>query len=324
VTRPVRVTLRAHAKINLELRVLGTRGDGYHELRSIFQSIALHDRIACVARPGPFILQCSAPDVPRDERNLVWRAAAALWHAIGRDGDPRDVSIAITKRIPMQGGLGGGSADAAAAIVGLMRLWKIRPPAAEIERVAATTGADVPFFLCGGTALGLGRGDEIFPLAELPALWVVLAFPAFGVSTPEAFAWFDHDRDAALSGESIEKPESLEGGGWLSDLAGAPSAIGGRGEPPPFIRLINDLEGPVGRRHPEIAAIKAALRAAGAVAAGMSGSGSTVFGLFRQRRRAAAAVPTLAAGGWRAILTRTVTRAEAGSAPRLAGPKAIV
>src|SRR5688572_1344762 len=121
----MRVTVRAHAKINLELRVLGVRGDGYHELRTVFQSVAIHDRLTCVERPGPFLLQCSPPGVPRDERNLIWRAAAALWRAVGREGEVRDVSIALTKQIPMQGGLGGGSADAAAAIRGLLRLWRL-------------------------------------------------------------------------------------------------------------------------------------------------------------------------------------------------------
>ena len=108
----LRLTVRAHAKVNLDLRVLGTRADGYHELRTVLQSIELHDVLTCVERPGAFGLKCRTSGVPLDDSNLVWRAAAALWQALGREGDPRDAVITIDKRIPMQAGLGGGSGDA--------------------------------------------------------------------------------------------------------------------------------------------------------------------------------------------------------------------
>ena len=189
------VIVRAHAKINLDLRVLGTRPDGFHELRTVFQAIALHDTVACIPREGPFAIECTAAGVPLDRSNLVWRAADALWRALRRDGPVRDVVVRLEKQIPLQAGLGGGSADAAATLVALARAWRVPVRPAQLTDVAATLGADVPFFLSGGTALGLGRGDEIYPLADLPRHWIVLLVPGFGVSTSEAYGWYDAERD---------------------------------------------------------------------------------------------------------------------------------
>jgi 4-diphosphocytidyl-2-C-methyl-D-erythritol kinase len=285
-----RFVVRAHAKVNLDLRVLGTRPDGYHELRTVFQTIELHDTLTCVERPGPFALSCRVPGIPLDDSNLVWRAAAALWRALGRQGDPADAAVTIDKAIPMQAGLGGGSADAAAALLGMARLWG-GVPMTLLREVASGIGADVAFFLSGGTALGLGRGEEIYPLVDLPRHWVVVVLPPFGVSTAEAYGWYDEDRAAGVR-EAREL--QILPVPWPSRAA----------------QMINDLEPPVVRRHPEITAIRAALRDAGAVAAAMSGSGSAVFGLFRTRPAAARAVRPLSKGGCRAILTRTLTRAE--------------
>ena len=114
--RPTPLTVRAHAKVNLDLRVLGVRPDGYHELRTVFQTIELHDTLVCAERPGPFTLKCRTSGIPLDSENLIWKAAAVLWTALGRAGDVRDTSVTIDKRIPVQAGLGGGSADAAAAL----------------------------------------------------------------------------------------------------------------------------------------------------------------------------------------------------------------
>jgi 4-diphosphocytidyl-2-C-methyl-D-erythritol kinase len=288
--RPVPVVVRAHAKVNLDLRVLGTRPDGYHELRTVFQAVELHDTLTCVERPGPFVLKCRMPGVPLDDSNLVWRAGAALWSALGRPGEPRDTMVTIDKIIPMQAGLGGGSADAAAALFGLGRLWG-GVPVTLLREVAAGIGADVAFFLSGGTALGLGRGEEIYPLVDLPPHWIVIVRPPFGVSTAEAYSWYDEDRTAGL-----KEPRELQ-------ILPVPW-------PTRAAQMINDLEPPVVRRHPEINAVKAALREAGAVAAAMSGSGSAVFGLFRTRPAAFRAIRPLSKGGSRAILTRTLTRAE--------------
>jgi len=156
------VTIRAHAKINLDLRVLGMRADGFHELRTVFQSLALHDSIDCIPRPGPFAIECDAAGVPLDESNLVWRAASTLWRALRRSGPVRDVLVRLHKRIPLQGGLGGGSTDAAATLLGLARMWRVpvRPP--QLVDVATTLGADVAFFLSGGEAMRHAIRDLVF------------------------------------------------------------------------------------------------------------------------------------------------------------------
>src|ERR671912_791347 len=261
--KKLRLTVRAHAKVNLDLRVFGTRADGYHELRTVFQSIELHDTLTCSERPGPFAIKSRTASLPLDPSNLVWKAAAALWKVLGRPGEPSDTLVTIEKVIPMEAGLGGGSADAAASLLAFARLWG-GAPISLLREVAASIGSDIPFFLSGGTALGLGRGEEIYPLVDLPVHWVVIVRPAFGVSTAEAYSWYDEDRTAGL-----KEPRELQvlPVPWPSRAA----------------QMVNDLEPPVVRRHPEIAEIKAALRAAGAVAAAMSGSGSAVFGFFPQR-----------------------------------------
>ena len=288
--RPLKLTTRAHGKVNLDLRVLGTRPDGFHELRTVFQAIELHDTLTSVERLGPFAVKCNMPGVPLDEGNLVWRAAAGLWKALGRAGEPRDAVVTIDKTIPMQAGLGGGSADAAAALVALARLWG-GAPITLLREVGSGIGADVAFFLSGGTALGLGLGEEIYPLVDLPPHWIVIVRPPFGVSTAEAYAWYDDDRTAGLK-ETREL--QILPVPWPTRAA----------------QMINDLEPPVVRRHPEITTLKASLREAGAVASAMSGSGSAVFGLFRSRAAAARCVRPLSKGGNKALLTRTLTCAE--------------
>jgi 4-diphosphocytidyl-2-C-methyl-D-erythritol kinase len=288
---PLATTIRAHAKINLDLRVLGTRADGYHELRTVFQAISLHDTLECVARPGPFAIECATAGVPLDGTNLIWRAAQALWHALRRPGPVRDVVIRLDKQIPLEAGLGGGSADAAATLLALARTWHAPLRASQLTDVAASLGADVPFFLSGGTALGLGRGDEVYPLADLPRHWVVLLLPGFGVSTRDAYAWYDTDR--GLSRSSAREPQYVPGP-WPSRAA----------------QMINDLEAPIARHHPEIDHAKTALRRAGALAAAMSGSGSTVFGLFQRQPDARAAVSRLQAAGWRVVLTESLGRGD--------------
>ena len=184
----------AFAKVNLDLRILGVRPDGYHDLRTVFQSLALADTVTVRRDRGPLHLTCDDPQVPTDRRNLAWKAASLLWREarLGR-GEPRDVAIHLQKRIPAEAGLGGGSADAAVTLLGLNRLWKLGLDGASLSRLGARIGADVPFFLVGGTALGLGRGDDIYPLADMPKVYVVLIRPGFGVSTVEAYRWYDED-----------------------------------------------------------------------------------------------------------------------------------
>ena len=294
------VRVRAFAKINRSLRVLGTRADGYHELRTIFQSIALHDTITIRPIRGPFRLTCDDPACPVDGTNLIARAAARMWTASGRRGAMRDVAIDLRKRIPMQAGLGGGSSDAAAVLRALAGQWRV--DAAKVRAAAAALGADVPYFLEGGTALGLERGDLLFPLIDPPAAWVLVVLPDFGVSTKDAFGWLDLARTASPSGSA----RVLDG----AVPAGAP---GRRPGPRSTQRLtfpeaVNDLEVPVAARHPEIRRIISAIRRAGAFEAAMSGSGSAVFGLFSARLAAAAAAKRLASPSRRTLLTRTLNR----------------
>jgi 4-diphosphocytidyl-2-C-methyl-D-erythritol kinase len=284
------VTIRAHAKINLDLRVLGMRPDGFHELRTVFQAISLYDTIRFIPREGPFAIECDIAGVPLDESNLIWRAAAALWRSLRRSGPVRDAVVQLEKQIPFQAGLGGGSADAAATLMALTHAWRVPIRPSQLTDVAAHIGADVPFFLAGGTALGLGRGDEIYPLADLPRHWIVLLIPGFGVSTSEAFGWYDGEPELSRAPREAQHVP----GPWPSRAA----------------QMINDLEAPIARHHPEIDQMKAALRRAGALAAAMSGSGSTVFGLVQQRRDALAAVERLQGSGWRVLLTESLGRWE--------------
>jgi 4-diphosphocytidyl-2-C-methyl-D-erythritol kinase len=289
MTAGQRFRVRAHAKINLVLRVGPPRADGYHPLHTVFQALALHDTLSVTVRRGPFVLTCSDPEVPVDDRNLVTRAARQLWRAIGRTGEPSGVGIDIAKQIPMQAGLGGGSSDAAAALVALGRVWQPRGVSVDGASIAARIGADVPFFLVGGTALGLGRGDDVYPLDDLPASWVVLGFPGLGVSTAEAYGWFDDDRSRRA--------------GRTRSISSSIDAWPGR-----RLDVVNDLEAPVSRRHPEIARIRDVLSASGARAAAMTGSGSAVFGLFDSRARAGRAARAVAEAGFVALLNRTVDR----------------
>jgi len=286
--------VRAFAKINLSLRVAGARDDGYHELRTIFQSIALHDTLTFHRRRGPFVLTCDDPACPSDDTNLIWRAAERMWKAARRSGRPRDVAVEVKKRIPMQAGLGGGSSDAAAALRVFARWWRVRDAA--VGEAAVALGADVPYFLEGGTVLGLDRGDLLFPLIDYPAAWVVLVLPAFGVSTKEAFAWWD-----AASGSGGSRGA---GGSGRSRGSTGPSGFQHAGA------LVNDLEAPVSARHPEIPRIVRALRAERAHHTAMSGSGSAVFGLFERRADAGRAAAALETGTRHTVLTRTLNRSK--------------
>ena len=272
----MRLAVPAFAKINLSLQVRGVRPDGYHELSTVFQTIKLHDVLSFSQTSGPFEIRCDDPACPADRTNLIWKAAQLLWREGRLSGRPRGVRVRLRKKIPMQAGLGGGSSDAAAALVTLARLWKITLSSRQLARLAKKLGADVAFFLAGGTALGEGAGDRIKPLEDRPGSQVVLVVPGFGVSTKDAYAWLD-----------IYRRESRPP---------APSD--------------NDLQAPVSSRHPEIAEIVADLKLAGSSHAAMSGSGSAVFGLFPTHAQAVAAARTVERPSRRIILTRTVARQE--------------
>lgn len=292
-TEPPALVLPAFAKINLDLRVLGTRPDGYHDLRTVFQSVALHDTITFVRHPGPLKLECDDPRVPTDARNLVFKAAALFWQTLLpiRGAKPTGLLIKIAKRIPPASGLGGASANAAATLLGLSRVWNLPPDLPTLSRVAACLGADVPFFLAGGTALGLGRGDDIYPLVDLPRTFVVILRPPFGVLTAEAYRWFDEEPRKATAASRLRRPTDVGWPAWAADMR-------------------NELEPVVAAHHPTITRIKGALLDAGALMAAMSGSGSAVFGLFERPDAARRTAKALARPGWIVAWTSTLTRRQ--------------
>ena len=287
--RPTR--LRSYAKVNLGLEVLALRDDGYHELRTIFQTIDLHDDIVLRPRRRGVTVRCDHPLVPRDGTNLAARAAEAL-RAYGRVSS--GVEIEIRKRIPVGGGLGGGSSNAAAVLLGLDRLWKTGLGPDGLHRLARRLGADVPYFLLGGTALGLSRGDEVYPLRRQLRVHVVVVDPGIHVSTARVFARLDAGLTPRLNSNSIFYFVSRE-------LEGA----GG------FRFLVNDLEeaaleeAPVLRE--QVRRIRAILLEEGACLAALSGSGASCFGLFEGARPAERARGVLAAEGFRALAARTLT-----------------
>ena len=289
------ITIHAPAKLNLDLRIVGRRADGYHNLRTLFQSIALHDTVRLSARPGSLTVRGRTRALPRDRANLVWKAADILWSDLGRRGPPSGVSVSIVKAIPMAGGLGGGSSDAASALRGLCALWKVSIGKSRLSELAARVGSDVPYFLTGGLVLGVGRGERLRPLPDLGRYWVVLAVPQFGVSSAQAYRWFDRDTT-----RSDTAPQTK---GWAS----LPRGWRGRLE-----ALRNDLEGPVSDKHPEIRRMVERLTGAGAAHATMTGSGSTVYGVYRERAAAIAGRRAVRLPGWRTLLTRMVGRTEFG------------
>lgn len=176
---------KAPAKINLFLDILGKREDGYHEIRTIFQSIALFDTLRFRIVPEGIILGSDDPSLPLDSSNTVFKAATAL---LQRSGKKKGIEIFIEKRIPQKGGMGGGSSDGACALYALNIIWELGLSQEELFAIAAEIGSDLPFFLTGGTAAGVSRGEEVYPLPDAPPAWLVLGFPEEGISTREAYA----------------------------------------------------------------------------------------------------------------------------------------
>jgi 4-diphosphocytidyl-2-C-methyl-D-erythritol kinase len=285
-------TERVHAlaKVNLDLRVLHRRDDGYHELRTIFQTIALHDTLTFSRTAGPFEMTVAGADVPADSTNIVWKAARLIWQAAGRAGEPHGVSVRIRKRIPVEAGLGGGSSDGAAALVMLNRLWNARLPPSVLFALAAALGSDVPFFLLGGTALGLGRGERLFPLPDLPPRHLVLARPREGVSTSQAYAWLREAERGSPSEQRLRVP-------W----------------PPGVLAVANDFEPIVFRHVPSAERLRRLLTEAGADVALLSGSGSAVFGLFASETAATRAARRVPAGAGDVWVTRLRGRGRMGA-----------
>jgi 4-diphosphocytidyl-2-C-methyl-D-erythritol kinase len=263
-------SVRARAKVNLFLRVVGMREDGYHELDTLIVPVSLADRIVVRAAADPSAPTMSlslevtgredvVSSVPRDGSNLILRAAAALAERTGVRGF---ADVLLEKLVPIGAGLGGGSADAAAVLGVLNDLWECGLRREALREVGAVVGSDVPALMMGGAVRAAGRGERVEPARVMPLSIVVVTFP-FSVSTPEAFRWWD--REGSTGGERDELFAAAAPDGDLAALA----------------RLLsNDLEEPVTRRHPEIAEAKRMLLEGGALGAVMSGSGPSVVGLM--------------------------------------------
>jgi len=343
------ITVRSFAKINLGLGIGPLRADGFHELRTVYQTIALHDVIRVRVERGSGIeVRCEDSRVPRDESNTCYRVverAMAVLKVRGR------VVIEIEKRLPVQGGLGGASANAVAALLGLERALKKELPAPERLRIAAEVGSDLPLFLVGGTVLGVGRGEEVYPLPDLPAIPCVVATPDIGVSTPKAFADWDlllSPRPQGLkqassaedrSSPKLTPPAASDRMGefgrvlsaWLGGQSqsehrqdkhksgrassGVPVSKGrGRAETP-LLDLVrtgieNDFEQVVFPKYPELYEVERVLERASAVYASLSGSGSATYGLFSSRAAAEKAAARLRKDGIPATATTTLTRSQ--------------
>jgi 4-diphosphocytidyl-2-C-methyl-D-erythritol kinase len=276
------VRIPAFAKINLRLEILGRRADGYHELRTIFQSVSLHDelRLRDSRRPGIALTIHGSEPLLREpfQKNLVYRAVDALRHELKiRSG----VEIQLHKKIPAGRGLGGGSSDAAAALLGYLRLTRRKLATARLLEIAASLGADVPFFLLGGRALGIGRGDEIYPLPDIAKQHILIVSPRdIHVPTPEAYRWVKAPALRATLTKGAANPTLWK----FCALCWSTQASG----------LSNDFERPVFRRYPRLDRIKRVLLQRGAAEASLAGSGSAVFGVFPSpalARRAAVGFP---------------------------------
>jgi 4-diphosphocytidyl-2-C-methyl-D-erythritol kinase len=285
------IRLRAFAKINLGLRILAERPDGYHEIRTIYQTIALHDRLEISLRKaGEGIrFECDNPEIPSGGENLVYRACDLWRHARGFRGGVR---VRLEKMIPAGSGLGGASSDAAATLEGLERLTGQKLPPRLRFSLAAQLGSDVPLFLLGGRVLGCGCGEEVYPLPDLPPRKCLVVFPGFPISTAEAY------REAGLRLTSQGKVRSINiVGAWPQ----FPLMNWGPAE--------NDFERVVFARWPELARLKRHLIRAGAEIASLTGSGSAVYAVFesaRQLLHASKLIPK----GWLKFGSRTLSRAD--------------
>jgi 4-diphosphocytidyl-2-C-methyl-D-erythritol kinase len=322
------VTVRSFAKINLGLRIGAPRSDGFHELLTVYQTIALNDVIRVQLGCGSGIeIRSDDPRVPTDQSNTCYgivERAMSMLKARGR------VVIEIEKRLPVQGGLGGASGNAVAALLALERALNKELSGREKLRIAAEVGSDLPLFLVGGTVLGVGRGEEVYPLPDLPAVACVVVTPEVGVSTPKAFA----DWDVTQAGEltPVEPSDRMNEFGrvlsaWLSapertkgkaksgkGLSGVSARGRGRAETP-LLDLVrtgieNDFERVVFPQYPELLEVKRVLERAGAFYASLSGSGSAIYGLFATRAAAQTAAAKLQKMGVKVLATTTLTRRQ--------------
>ncbi len=330
--------VRSHAKINLGLGIGAPRADGFHALTTVYQTLEIHDVVTASARRAAttnVVLTSNDSRVPTDDRNTAWKMVVLALKALSLNAE---VEITIEKRLPVQGGLGAGSANAVAALVGLEKELDIPFRALFTQRLtlAARVGSDVPLFLIGGTVLGVDRGQEVYPLPDIEPVWCLVATPAVGVSTPQAF----RDWDALCTAEGLTQktsadklnelsrayasafaggiPEGRQGAGSSGvlsvgeDLAGPQESVLVRTGISRWIQ--NDFERVVFPQHPSLGEIKRILAASGtpeaALHASLSGSGSALYGLYLTRGDADAAQDRLRAAGVESLLTRTLPRAD--------------
>lgn len=270
----MKLTELAPAKLNLTLEVGEKRSDGYHEVQSVMSCAALYDEVTLESgTSGEISMTCDCPGLPLDDTNLCLRAAKLFFKKTGIPCD--GLHIELSKRIPMQSGLGGGSADAAAVLRGLRKLYRPEMMIKDLERMAAELGSDVPFCVRSVTAMVRGRGEQLLKLPKLPLCWFVICKPAFSFSTAEMYAKLD-EKKPALFIDTLGLIKALE----YQDMQEISDRLG------------NCFEG-VLEENSEIFAIKNRLLALGARNACMSGSGSAVYGLFTQEDEAKAAAAEL-------------------------------
>lgn len=303
----MKITIAAPAKVNLWLRVGPADGSGYHRLSTLFCALDVADTVVLGQRRSPDDppLQTAVapplediPDLGPADANLAVRAARAFLERAGKEEDLVP-AIRLVKRIPVGGGLGGGSSDAGAVLRAMCRLHPRSPAVNEILEIAGELGSDVPFFVLGvPLAHGTGHGEQLTPLPPLPPRTVVLVLPPFAVGTADAYRWLDEDRgDAEIPPLAIEAEADLTAQPVLSwdDVAKL---------------AVNDFDGPVFHRHPELGAVRDVLRDHGAGPALLAGSGSTVFGVFADPDRARDAARSLESSypDHRVVVTSTRTR----------------
>ncbi len=282
-------TLPSFAKINLFLRVFGKRADGFHEICTIFQTVSLCDSLTFSQADDEVTLTCSDNKIPVDDRNLIVKAGKILREKFDIQ---KGAKIHLEKRIPAPGGLGGGSSNAAVALLALVRLWNITVDFQELRAIGKTLGSDVPFFFCGGTALGTGRGTEIFPLEDFKENYVLIAAPKIDISTGKAFARLNAPDLTNKSSKSIlqicrEEANSL----YLRQSA-----------------LTNDFERAIFEIEPETRKIKEKLFSCGAKRALLSGSGASIFGFFDTNEQRQNALKFLQKENCRVFPAETISR----------------
>lgn len=282
------IRLCSFAKINLALEILGQRSDGYHELRTIFQTVDLRDFIDIEEAESDIEIRGNHPDMPLDERNLAFQAAQKLLSLIGTK---KGLRIRIEKNIPIAAGLGGGSSNAAAVLLGLNKLWQLGIEDEELLNIASSLGADVPYFLLGGTVLGLGRGDELFALKEVAADHMIIACPARKISSAEAYKKWNLKLTKNKNDNIIIRRFSFFKGN-LSNIQK------------------NDFEDVILKEVPLIGEIKAQMKKLGSRYCLMSGSGPAVFGIFPDSASASKAFHQLQKGGYSLFRSRTISSEE--------------